>query len=305
MKKTYHLCLSAGNEVLFRDREDFNRGFNCFALALYKTDSTGLVESFMSNHFHLIVQTENPSAFMQAMRMPYSKYFNHKYSRTGILGNRHHFFLEIDGLYHTLAAMSYVLRNALHHGVASMPYGYPHSSVNSIFRQEMGKSNNEKLLSPRHIHRFIGKRTEYPSHYKMDVNGIFTRESVLDIPQVEHYYSTPRAFDYYMNRKSGEEWEKEQEKDKSCKQPVNLSIIETGNYLQTTEKMLALESGRGNYRRLSDTDLCTLIDRQIISEYGKTSIYLLSLAEKKQIAERLYRQHHAPAEQIKRCLVMP
>ena len=37
MKKTYHLCLSAGDEVMFRDQEDYNRGFNCFALALHKT----------------------------------------------------------------------------------------------------------------------------------------------------------------------------------------------------------------------------------------------------------------------------
>ena len=50
MKKTYHLCLSAGDEIMFRDLEDYNRGFNCFALALYKTGSTGLVESFMSTH---------------------------------------------------------------------------------------------------------------------------------------------------------------------------------------------------------------------------------------------------------------
>jgi hypothetical protein len=42
MKKTYHLCLSAGDEIMFRDLEDYNRGFNCFALALYKSNSTGL-----------------------------------------------------------------------------------------------------------------------------------------------------------------------------------------------------------------------------------------------------------------------
>ena len=56
MKKTYHLCLSAGDEVMFRDEEDYNRGFNCFALALHKTDSIGLVESFMSNHVHFVLK---------------------------------------------------------------------------------------------------------------------------------------------------------------------------------------------------------------------------------------------------------
>ena len=93
MKKTYHLCLSGGDEVLFRDQEDYNRGFNCFALALYKTGSTGLVESFMSTHSHMMAETEDPYGLMYSMRMPYSKYFNYKYGRQGRLGEKHHFHI--------------------------------------------------------------------------------------------------------------------------------------------------------------------------------------------------------------------
>ena len=91
MKKTYHLCLSAGDEVMFRDLEDYNRGFNCFALALYKTGSTGLVESFMATHTHQMVQTSAPKDFMWHFRQPYSMYFNHKYQRRGKLGENMHF----------------------------------------------------------------------------------------------------------------------------------------------------------------------------------------------------------------------
>ena len=139
MKKTYHLCLSGGDEILFRDEEDYNRGFNCFALALYKTGSTGLVESFQSTHCHKMVQTEDPVEFMYVMRQSYSKYFNRKYDRHGRVGEKMHFTLEVVGLHHHLAAMSYVLRNALHHGVVPIPYAYPHCSANAIFRREMGK----------------------------------------------------------------------------------------------------------------------------------------------------------------------
>lgn len=92
MKKTYHLCLSAGEEVMFRDLEDYNREFNCFAIALYKTGSTGLVESFMATHCHLMVETE-----------------------------KHHFQMEVVGFNHMLAAACYTLRNAVHHGVAPIP----------------------------------------------------------------------------------------------------------------------------------------------------------------------------------------
>ena len=186
MKKTYHLCLSAGDEVLFRDEEDYNRGFNCFALALFKTGSTGLVESFQSTHSHKMVQTEDPFGLMYSMRQSYSKYFNHKYDRHGRVGEKHHFTMEVVGLYHHLAAMTYVLRNALHHGVVPIPYAYPHCSVNAIFQKEMGKRPPERLLEEKHFYRYIGRKAEWPSNYRMSENGVFLRESVLDIVQVEN-----------------------------------------------------------------------------------------------------------------------
>ena len=146
MKKTYHLCLSAGEEILFRNLEDYHRGFNCFALALHKTDSTGLVEAFMSTHVHIMIQTVNPKNFMYAFRQPYSKYFNYKYHRQGKLGEMTHFTMEVVGYNHMLAAASYALRNPVHHGVSPTPYAYHHSSANAIFRAEMGKPPQEDLL---------------------------------------------------------------------------------------------------------------------------------------------------------------
>ena len=304
MKKTYHLCLSGGDEILFRDEEDYNRGFNYFALALYKTDSTGLVESFQSTHCHKMVQTEDPVEFMYLMRQSYSKYFNRKYDRHGRVGEKMHFTLEIVGLYHHLAAMTYVLRNALHHGLVPIPYAYPHCSVNAIFQKEMGKRPPDRLLDERYFHRFTGKKAEWPSYYRMSESGVFLRESVLDIVLVENMYTSPRAFNYYMSRKSGEEWEKEQEKDKTGVVPVRLESIEAGIKSQTVEKMLIYENGRSDYRKISDIDLCTEIDRNIVPRYGKTSVYHLSRSEKQQIGEQLYRQYHLPEAQIRRCSAM-
>lgn len=302
MKKTYHLCLSAGNETLFRDEEDYNRGFNSLALALYKTNSTGLVESFQSTHFHLVVQSENPADMMYAMRQSYSKYFNRRYQRSGRLGEKHHFQLEIAGLHHHLAAMTYVLRNALHHGLVPIPYAYPHCTVNAIFRKEMGKTHIEKELNQNSFYRFVGRKAEWPSHYRMNDKGLFLRESVLDIVQVENMYATPRAFNYYMSRKSGEEWEKEQEKDNIGASPIRLEDIEQGINGQTKEKMLIYESGRSDYRKISDIDLCHEIDRNIIPKYGKTSVYHLSRTEKEQIGEFLFRTFRIGEAQIRRCL---
>lgn len=301
MKNTLHLCLSAEDEVLFRDLEDYNRGFNTFALALYKTDSTGLLEAFMSNHAHLLVQTAASSEFMHEFRHPYSMYFNRKYSRKGKLGEKMHFSMEVVGYHHMLAASSYILRNPLHHGVVPIPYAYPHCSVNSIFMTQMGKKPEDKLLHPRYYHRFIGKTAEFPSGYKMSESGLFLRETVLDIPQVENLFVTPRAFNYYMSRKSSEEWEAEQQKDKNNLPPISLKTIESGYDLA---KMLINENGKADYRRPTDMDVCTLIDKTLLPRYGKTSVYLLTDKEKQMIAEELYRHHRIGQTQIRRCLVM-
>ena len=304
MTRTYHLCLSAGNEVMFRDLEDYNRGFNCFALALYKTVSTGLVESFMSTHTHQLVQTADPASLMYNFRLPYSMYFNRKYHRQGKLGEEFHFTMEIVGYNHTIAAASYVLRNALHHGIAPLPYAYPHCSANAIFMNEMGKAPCISLLDKRHYRKHIGKTAKYPQTYKMSESGVFLRESVLDIPQVENLFVTPRAFNWYMTRKSSEEWEAEQEKDKNGISPINIASIEKGAKTDNIEKLLYYESGKANYRRPSDIDICTEIDRNILPRYGKPSVYMLSRQEKQRIAEHLYRTLHLPEDQIRRCLYL-
>ena len=304
MKKTYHLCLSAGDEVLFRDQDDYNRGFNCFALALYKTGSTGLVESFMSTHCHLMAETEDPYGLMYSMRMPYSKYFNYKYSRQGRLGEKDHFQIDIVGFHHKLSAVCYTLRNAVHHGVAPIPYAYKNSTVNSIFRQAMGKSSQLITLPQRNFYRHIGKRAEYPDTYKMDQSGLFIRESVLDIAQIENMFGTPRAFDYYMNRKTSDEWTKEQSRDNNGLPPITLKDIENGITTHSLSQMLMHENGKSDYRKISDIELCTLIDKQILSEFGKTSVYQLSLADKRKIAENLYSNLRIGEGQIRRCLAL-
>lgn len=305
MKKTYHLCLSAGDEALFRDQEDYHRGFNCFALALYKTDSVGIAESFMSTHTHQLVQTHDPKELMFRFRNPYAKYFNRKYGRNGRLGEDFHFTLEIVGHHHTIAAASYILRNALHHGVAPLPYAYPHCSANAIFRKEMGKFHEEALLPDKSFYQFLGRHAEYPDRYKMTAGGVFTRESVLDIPQMEALYGTPRAFNFYMSRKSSEEWEAEQQKDGNGLPPVNLTGIERGVSMHDNTRMLIFEAGKADYRRISDIGLCTELDDLARNRYGKLSVYQLSLKEKLDIAEYLFIVRHLSESQIRRCLVLP
>lgn len=302
MKRTYHICLSAGDEIFCRDEEDYIRCFNSLALALAETDSSLLADAIMSNHLHECVRTECPERLIALQRYKYARYFNAKYSRRGRLGERIPFVMELKGLYHTIAALSYVFRNSLHHGIVSTPFAYPHSSVCTIFQRETGHFQDHVVLSSRYYRSHIPSRNTCPKGYRMDKSGLILREDVVDVADVEHLYGTPRSFLYYMNRLSGEEWLREQERDKGIMAPVTIGRIEEGVACQSVERMLSNEHGRNDYRKMDDRGLCNLIDKVILPDMGKASVYLLSPSERSCIAERLFREYLLPEAQIRRCL---
>jgi hypothetical protein len=138
----------------------------------------------------------------------------------------------------------------------------------------------------------------------MSESGVFLRESVLDIAQVENLFVTPRMFNFYMSRKSSEEWEAEQNKDKNNSTLINIQSIEKGVNTDPIEKLLLFESGKADYRKVSDTDLCIEIDRNILPKYRKKSIYQLSLEEKIYIANHIHNALHLNVAQIHRCLAL-
>lgn len=302
MRKLYHFCLSAGNEVMFRSDEDYIRGFNCYAVAVARTGSVALVDSFMSNHFHGCALTDDIRELCYHYRSAYSRYFNRKYSRRGPLGEAVPFIIDVVGVYHRLAALSYVLRNPLHHGVAPTPFAYSHNSANAIFRTELGKQPVADLLPRRKFYHTLPDKAEIPQCYKMDRNGLILRESVIDVQQVEYMYGTPRNYLYYMNRISGEEWVKEQLKDGAS--ALGLDEIESGVRMQDVPAMLKNEFGRGDYSAMTDIRLCKLIDNEILPQYDTSSVYLLDEKTKHKIANDLWQQYRLSKEKIVRCLVL-
>ncbi len=138
----------------------------------------------------------------------------------------------------------------------------------------------------------------------MSESGVFLRESVLDIAQVENLFVTPRAFNYYMTRRSGEEWEKEQAKDGNGTAPVNLQNIERGVGMHELDKMIIFENGKADYRKISYIELCTELDTLARHSFNRYSIYQLTENEKTRIANELYYERHIGRSQIERCLVM-
>ena len=268
--------MSGGDELICRSEEDYHRLFNCIVLAAFETDTAILADAEMSSHVHLGVRAECPYEMMSRAWLMYSRYFNNRYHRRGRLGEKAPFVLELDGMYHILTAICYILRNPLHHGLSSTPFGYPFSSANVYFRKELGKLTDEKLLPERSYYRYLPRLASYPLEYTMNGSGVYIRDNVLEVAEVESLFVTPRSFLFYMNRLSGEEWKAEQDKDRNGLAPVTLDVVEKGIRLHSLEQMLMNENGRSNFKAMSDMELCKIIDSQIIAKYKKSSIYDLT-----------------------------
>ena len=305
----YHIDFTSHNEVLFRNQGDINTWFNCFCSALCKTDSACYTEAEMSDHHHSCCRTKAPGEIIRISRDAYTKIFNNKYRRKGPLGEHGVFYDEIIGTNHTLAAFSYNLRNPQHHGVVGSPFEYPHSSINCYFRRELGKYYvPAKLLTQSQIRNILSPRAEFDPSWKMSEEGVFLRESVVDVAAVEAAYGTVRAFNYYMSRKSADEWRKEQEEDEESIMPITLNSFEKPLYAGSEDsfaKMLRNENARRSIFGISDLDLCALIDDKYVPQYKAESIYQLSEWQKNQIANTLIKSSSRPGySQLKRCLVI-
>ena len=304
MKKVFHLCHSSKEEVLFRNHDDYNWAFNCYALALYKTESCSLADAHMSDHRHLIAQTGAPKKMMRLNRLAYTRHMNTKYCRKGPLGESEYFITELDGFFRILAAITYTMRNALHHGVSPTPFAYPHSSANLIFREELGKLPEVDLLSERNYHAHVGRNVNIPAGFKMDKSGLFLRENITAVKQVELLYGTPKSFLYYMNRVSDEKWLDEQRSENVNSPLITMDLLERGVLLTDPEYFTENERGRKNYKQISDIELCEEIDRLVSDQYKEKSIYTMLYSHKLELYHMIRELYHVNEMKARRCLAM-
>ena len=295
---------------MFRNVDDMNYAFNSLCSALYKTDSICLAEAFISTHHHGCYLTSLPRELMHIHRTSYTKYFNNKYGRTGSLGEKGFFMQEIDGLRHQVSAITYVLKNPVHHGISATPFAYPYCSANAFFRKDLGKDFSPRLLTSEQIRMSLPRRAEFDPSWKMGTEGVFLRESVLETAMVESLYSTPQAFNYMLSRKSGEDWVKEQDMDSVSCPPFTLENIESPLFTGGLGKedslfhMLQNERSRFNRSVMTDLRLCGIVDMELASGKAPRTVYQLSNEEKICLANELHRRFHCGKEQIRRCLAM-
>lgn len=312
MRKTYHLCLSSHDEVLYRSESDLIMGFNCLAAAILATESRLLAEGFMTTHRHALVQTDSWKDLSRKERIAYARYFNTKYHRSGRLGEKYCFYLEIDGIHHTLSAANYVIRQGLHHGLSASPFGYPHCSANAFFRHDLGKNLMPELMPDKSRYKFLPSNVRISTKYRMGSNGLLLREDVIDVPYVEQLYITPRNYLFQMNRLTADDDIVPQQKENALP-PVTLDAIECGVPDFAARTARVNEQGRVNRSRMTDLELCAHIDGKILPRFFRegqpVSIYLLSSSKRADIGNMLMQEmahsrRHVTENQLRRCLCL-
>lgn len=129
---------------------------------------------------------------------------------------------------------------------------------------------------------------------------IYHSTSFMATQMAEAYYGSARNFLYQMNRLSGEEWLSEQKQDGNGVNPIGLADMEPSYQL---DLLLKNETGR-NYRpdRLTDFEVCGLIDDDYATRFGVSSVYHLTDSQKKRIYKELLFERHLPEQQIRRCI---
>ena len=158
----------------------------------------------------------------------------------------------------------------------------------------------------------------------MTDGGLLLREDILDTAYVEELYITPRNFLYQMNRIADEKDELKQEQENDLP-IVTMDVIEQGvpDYVGKVARIM--EQGRVDHNRMTDLELCNIIDGTILPRYFKDcqyiSIYLLSESKRANICEVLLRESqqarwaktpgpflkgkNVTETQLRRCLCLP
>lgn len=339
MKTAKHLCFTSHREVMMRNTHDVGVMVNLLAMNSWKHKIQILADCEMSTHVHLVVIGEHGdvSDFIRNVRKQYTWHVNTKYGRpNGIrFGEKGFFELDIYGSSHILAALSYVLRNPLHHGVTATPFAYPYSSVNDIYPLEMGKHERAHLDDGRHsnlrlmrdgrwrkyesrksqmignelidshstIASFLPRNASWPDEWKMSKDGVFLRPCFEELRQTEMLFVSPGAFQFCMFRKSDENWLQEQSMDANGMPPIELSCIEPFSGQQQLAQYKANEKASA-FRKSApdDFEICRIVDHDVVPAFKCHSVYELSDAQKHTARAILVHEMHISEAQAQRCV---
>lgn len=305
--RNQHLCFTSHKEVLCRDYSDYATLFNCIAQGIINTNSKLLSYSIMSNHVHLGAITDKSSGLVQRIRSSYTQMFNHKYGRKGQLGDPSYFQLNLEGRIHIAACLSYISRNAWHHGVCANPFDYPFSSANLYFKKSTSiLPCTELTQDAARRARLVRENNVIPKSLSFDRFGQISPADIVETDIVEGYFGSYRAFDFNLHRVNYDKWKEEQLSENPDVPHIDLQTVEPLMSPDQIAAVLKKSPGWVSDVPVSDLELCRIIDNELIRQFHVSSYAHLTREQKLEICDILRDDLHylLPDKQIARCLAI-
>lgn len=186
--KLWHVCVQGnGGQSMFLDKRD----------VLHFIDILGVYSLFygvkiwayniLSNHFHLILECENPQWFIHALRISYSKYYQTVHNTIGSVGRNGYSVGLLNNREKLLEKIIYVLRNSVKHKVYPHSYVDPYNSAKYYFLSN--QEDSIVTLFPAGPGRKLSySRKTIPEHYLIEANGHIYPRSFLNFRCIEKVF---------------------------------------------------------------------------------------------------------------------
>jgi len=140
----YHV-ITRGNQKqdTFKEHEDFYAYLGLLSKYKKRFDSKIYGYCLMSNHVHLIIQSDSLSRFMHGINLSYAQHFKYKYNTIGHFWQDRYKSFIIQKVEYILNCIAYIEYNPARAKIVLSPEDYPWSSYKA---RVLGKS--DCLLDP-------------------------------------------------------------------------------------------------------------------------------------------------------------
>jgi len=255
---------------MFLEHEDIYHAIDLLGIFAREYDVIIIAYDFLSNHFHLIVKAKDPTPFMHAFRISYSRYFNFKYKSIGCVGNRSFVCIKITSDEQFIRKTIYVLRNSVRHGAEKHPYSDPFNSAKYYFQKDrkVDLSYGYYPAGKGYVLPYTSKIV--PADFMINKSGHIYPPCFLDVLEVEHCLG---------------------------------SYQEAMEKLSTPTEQEEKENESKDYFRYPYKDI--EISEIILRIIAPKTIQQLSDKEKLQIADKIKRKYKVAVRQLSRILGIP
>lgn len=237
-RKIWHISVQGnGRQSMFLTNGDILHAINLLGVFSAYYDVDVLAYAFMSNHFHLIIQCEDPQYFMKAFRLSYTKYHNSVHNVTGSVGSRSFRVGLLNTREKLIEKLIYVIRNSVRHKLQSHPYVDPYNSVKYYFAEDQcvrwqdykPAGQNSRLI---HSHKMI------PQHFLINKNGHILPRSFLNFRKVEACFQSYAQFMRLISNPTEKELAEEDTRQHEGKRNYIRNTCVTITDLQLSEKII-------------------------------------------------------------------